>query len=143
MSEFKSERRSLLKSAAIGGVAVSLPISVSAALKPVVDGLERAEFPMPDFNSVKGDSVAIRSVLGDRHQAEVIEVSEMPFACQAHTRPAHLRSCAKVVRFKVADAGLFENEVYQLSHPQLGKMDLLLSVVPNANGELGLEAVFN
>lgn len=143
MTKFNNERRIVLKGAAVAGIASSMPIAAGAALKPVVDGLERSEFPMPDFKSVEGDSVKLRSALGETMTAEIVEVSDMPFTCQAHVRPAHLRSCAKVVRFEVAGAADLESDLYQVSHSQLGKMELLMTSVPDAAGKVALEAVFN
>ena len=143
MSRFKNERRSLLKGVVATGAAASLPLSVSAALKPILDEVQKAEFPMPDFVSAVGDTVSIRCTAGISHTAEIAEVAELPFNCASHTRPGYLRGCASVVRFRVTEIEAFGNEVYRLAHPQLGKMDVLLSVVPDARGELGLEAVFN
>ena len=143
MSEFKSERRSLLKGAVIGGAAASVPMSVSAALKPIADQLERSEFPLPDFASVVGESVSVKCAAGVSHSAKITEVSELHANSNTHVRPAHLRSCATVVRFNVADSQAFDNEVYRIAHPQLGSMELLLSVVPDAKGVMGLEAIFN
>ena len=138
-----NQRRSFLQGVALGGAAVSLPMSVSAALKPIADQVERSEFPMPDFASVVGESVLVKCAAGVSHSAKITEVSELHANCNTHVRPAHLRSCATVVRFNVVDTEAFDNEVYPVAHPQLGNMDLLLSVVPDANGVMGLEAIFN
>ena len=143
MSKFKNERRSLLKGAAIGGAVASLPVSVSAALKPIADHLERADFLIPDFVSVVGETVSVTSANGIPHAAEITEVSEIHSNCSTHPRPVYVRSSAQVVRFRVADTAPFGNDVYCVSHANLGSMDLLLSVVPDARGELGLEAIFN
>jgi hypothetical protein len=143
MSNFKNKRRSLLKVVAVTGAAASMPVTASATLKPIFGALHKAEFPMPDFASVVGEAVSIVCADGIALKAEIAEVQELEFNCAAHKRPNYLRSCASVVRFRVADTKPFSNDTYQLKHSKLGKMDLLLSVVPDANGELGLEAVFN
>ena len=143
MSNSNKERRTLLKGVAVTGAIASIPFSASAALKRVVDGIEPSGYPTPNFESVKGELVNLKTQSGVSYKAKIAEVSELSFHCQTHKRPAHLRSCTTVVRFEVANAAELESDLYQLSHSTLGKMDLLMTMVPNIKGQMALEAVFN
>lgn len=138
-----NNRRTFLQGAALTGVAAVTPISASTAIQTITDKLERAEFALPDFSAFVGDSVSIKTADGLIVDAIIAEVSDMQCESKQHKRPAYLRACAKVVRFKVAEGKQFVNDVHQVEHAQLGKMDLLLSAVPNADGVIALEAVFN
>jgi hypothetical protein len=133
----------LLKGVVFAGATASMPITASEALNPVFSALQKAEFPMPEFKSVLGEGVLILSADGVAHNAEIAEVQELNYHNPEHVRPNYLRSCATAVRFHVLDTQPCSNNNFQLNHSTLGKMDLLLSVVPDANGNLGLEAVFN
>jgi hypothetical protein len=108
-----------------------------------LDQLQRSEFPLPDFDSHLNELVTIRQPDGDTLGAEIESVDDVTSECSQHRRPDYLRSCAKVVRFKVDGAEHLKSEIYQVHHSALGKMDLLLTAVPNTKGEYGLEAVFN
>ncbi|MGH1541827.1 MAG: DUF6916 family protein [Arenicella sp.] len=143
MSKINNQRRSLLKGAALTGAAASMPLSAGAAVTPIFDKLQRDEFPLPDFASAVEDLVSIQTEDGSVLNATIESVQDMAFECAQHSRPNYLRHCAKVVRFKLANAEQLKNEVYQVKHSKLGKMDLLLSAVPDAQGTWGLEAILN
>ncbi|MEM7357657.1 MAG: hypothetical protein AAF431_00965 [Pseudomonadota bacterium] len=136
-------RRSFLQGAALAGAAVAAPLTATAAAKKAADSLQRAEFPMPDFDSIAGDTVSITTVEGIVAKGVIEEVKDLPVDSPLDARPGYVRHCAKVVRFKVAGADQFNNELHQVKHSKLGKMDLLLSAVPDADGNYGLEAIFN
>lgn len=136
-------RRSFLQGAAIAGAAAAAPVTASAAIKAASDTLQRAEFAMPDFESAAGDKVSITTADGIVAKGVIEEVKDLPVESPLDSRPGHVRHCAKIVRFKVAGADQFNNELHQVKHSKLGKMDLLLSAVPDANGNYGLEAIFN
>lgn len=145
------QRRAVLKRAAVSGVAASLPFSASAAVTPdlshnlhrVFDQVQRAEFVQPDFAAVLDETVLISAQNGQQYVGQVASVDDMHFTCTHHQRPNYLHNCAKVVRFKVVNAQQLSNDVYQVQHVKLGQLDLLLSAVPDAQGQWGLEAVFN
>ena len=136
-------RRSFLQGAAIAGAVVSLPLSASAALQPLLDKVQSTEFSMPDFESITGQTVSIRTAQGTTHKGVISEVQNIEFQCSTHSRPTYLRAHSKVVRFNVVDADTIVSDLHQVKMPQLGKMDMLLTVVPDADGVMGLEAVFN
>ena len=145
MSDIKVARRTVLKSAAIGGAtaAAGLSATATAALKPIADTLERNEFPTPDFESAVGDKVSITDFDGILQKAKLVEVVDLEFNSAMHTRPAHLRASSKVVRFETDNAHEFDNKMYSVKHKTLGRMDLLLSAVPDEKGVVSLEAVIN
>ena len=142
-NKFEKQRRSFLQGSVLAGAAAGASLPVGASLQPVFDKVQKAEFPMPDFKAVAGESVSIRSADGQSYRAKLVEVQEMNFQCQHHQRPAYLRDCSVVARFEVSSIESFSDDVYQLSHDKLGKMDVLFSVVPDTTGKLALEAVFN
>lgn len=137
------QRRSFLQGGALAGVAVAMPLSAGAALKAAADGLEKTEFPLPDFATLVGESVVVSNVDGLRLKATIEEVADINYASDPVQRPGYLRPNAKVVRFSLDDDVPCENTLYQVSHAKLGRMELLLAPVPDAKGKLGLEAIFN
>ena len=137
------KRRMLLQGAAIGTVAAGAPLTAGAAVQPVLDKLQRGEFPTPDFDSFLGESVSLKGADGLRHRATIAEVENLSYECSMHRRPSFVKDCATVVRLEVADVEAFDDQVYQMSHPQLGKHPVMFSVVPDKKGDLALEAVFN
>ena len=138
-----NKRRSFLQGATVGGVAIAAPLTSTAAFSSLADTLQRAEFPVPDFAGRLGESVKIQNSAGVSIKATIREVSDLLYSTDAKHRPTYLCANAKVVRFELDDASQFVNDTYQVSHANLGKLDLLLAPVPDADGVVGLEAIFN
>lgn len=137
------QRRLLLQSAAVGSVAAGAPLVSSASAKPLLDKIQRDEFPTPDFESFLGETVQLKGDTGVHHKATIVEVENLSYECAVHRRPGFLKECATVLRLNVDNIEDFDDQVYQLSHAKLGKHQLMFTVVPNAKGNFGLEAVFN
>ncbi|RBP48758.1 DUF6916 family protein [Arenicella xantha] len=143
MNSTLNRRRSFLQCVTLGGVAIASPLTSTAALNSLADGLQRTEFPLPDFDNLIGEVVQISCVDSGVCHATVSEVANIEFESDTVQRPKYLRQTAKVVRFDVDGTMEFSNTLYHVSHPMLGKLELLLSPVPDADGAIGLEAVFN
>ncbi len=136
-------RRSFMQGSVIAGAAAVVPLGHSTVAQAAADKLQKMEFPLPDFAALEGDEVRIKKSDNTVVTAVIEEVSDIENQSRQHQRPAYLRDNTKVVRFNLSGAESFDNEIYQVSHEKLGKLDLLLSVVPDAKGRLGLEAIFN
>lgn len=136
-------RRSFLQGAALAGATAATPVTASAVIKTTANTLQANEFPLPEFESMTGLPVTILSSGGDVYSGIVVEVESVEFECSMHARPAYLRACSKVVRFEVENAQELVSDIYQVRLPKHGKMDLMLTVVPDVKGRFGVEAVFN
>jgi len=137
------KRRAFLQGVGVVSAAVSVPSTAAVMLQAVADRVQRAEFPTPDFESFSGQTVKIKLSDDSFVDAVIEEVQELSFQSKIHFRPAHVRSCAKIVRFKLGNVKSIKNDVYGISHPSLGELDLLLAAVPNSEGVYGLEAILN
>jgi len=125
-----------------GGSLNLLPSSASALIQPVFNSIERNSSPLPEYSSYIGDPVKI--YVQDRWVKAFIQSAQADRQeNKFHPRPSHLRNHSLIVRFDRVDTAKFANDVYTVKHSRIGQMDLLLSVVPNQQGELALEAIFN
>ena len=136
-------RRNFIKSVGTAGAVSTLPVAGAAFSCDNKDTASLAGTDISPFQQAVGEKVTLTDAEGISHKATITEVQEMEFECAQHKRPAHLPKCANVVRFELDDAGELAGDVYRLKHSTLGKMDLLLSAVPDKTGVVGLEAVFN
>ena len=137
------QRRALLQGASLGGLATAIPLASAATAKFAADALQRHEFPTPDFDSLIGDKVTVDNQDGHTVKAEVVEVIELAFDSNLHQRPGYLRPGAKLVRLEVQGDEHFQGDLCTVSHQKLGKLQLLVTQVPNKHGKIGLEVVFN
>ena len=138
----KESRRAFMLSVVAGGSLNLLPSSANALIQPVLNRVERHSFPLPEYSSYVGDSVKIY-VQDHWVKAFIKSVEAGRPENKLHPRPNHLRKHSLIVRFDGVDTAKFANDVYTVKHSRIGQTDLLLSVVPNEQGELALEAIFN
>ena len=59
----------LLQGAALGGVAAGTPAMANAAVSPLLDKLQRDEFPLPEFAEVIGEQFSVKGADGSRASA--------------------------------------------------------------------------
>ena len=138
MSNDRLSRRNMLKAAGAAGVAsAGLAGNATASMgRPAAHRINANDFALElgsTFKTQLNDSADASLKLAD--------VQDLP---APGARPSALsRRSAFVARFEAPEGIAFKERIYQLRHPRLGRLDLLLQPVVDDKGGAFLEAVFN
>ena len=135
-----TKRRTFMQSVAAVSALVGTPLSVMAVSKNHPDVENLAGTNVAPFADHLGGKAHIIDSEGLSFSAIVEEVAALEF--HDPERPAHLAKCAHVVRFKTS-VNLQSEALYQVSVAGQPATNIMMTAVPDANGVLGLEAIFN